>query len=179
MCAAMWSIALLLLSTADALTSDRSGPSFDLAAGGSFLAPPVLGGVSGFASLGWWDGNYDDSYAIGRYWSAQLNGRVDYLPAADLRIAPTFEVRRGLDLVVVGWYVGGGGGPLLVPTDDGLQIGAGGRLAFGAEFRRTRFLGFTARIEAGADVVGGAVAGCASMMLGGQFSRPGDGRGVD
>lgn len=175
----MWLLALLIASTADALTHDRSGPAFDLAAGPTLSVPPARGAGTAFASLGWWDGNYDDSYAIGRYWAAHLNGRLDWFPTASTRIAPTLEVRRGLDLVVVGWYFGVGGGPVLVPTSDGTTLGGGGRVAFAGEFRRTRFLGFTARLEAGADVVGGAVAGSASLLLGGQFSRPGDGQGVD
>lgn len=172
----MFLLALLLTGVADAaLTDDRSGPSFDLAVGGSLQVPPVLGGVTGFASLGWWVGTYDDSYAIGRYWSVNLNGRIDYQPDGATRIAPALELRRGVDLVVVGWYFGVGGGPVAVL--DG-PVGAGGRLAFGAEFRRTRFLGLTLRLEAGADAVGDRVAGAGALLLGFQFSRPGDGKGV-
>ncbi len=169
-------LALLLTPTADALTDDRSGPSFDLAVGGSMQAPPVFGGVTGFTSFGWWAGTYDDSYAIGRYWSVNLNARVDYQLDADLHIAPSLEVRRGLDLVVVGWYFGIGGGPVWTP--QGGSMGAGGRIAFGGEFRRTRFLGLTLRVEAGVDAVHGEIVAAGAMLLGFQFSRPGDGQGV-
>lgn len=170
----MWMLALLLAPSAHALTEPRSGVSLDLAAGGGLHAPPALGDVVGFGSLGWWVGTYDDSYAIGRYWSVHVNGRVDVPPKADLRIAPQVEVRRGVDLVVAGWFFGLNGGPLLA----GDSLGAGGRALFGAEFRRTRYWGLTLRLEAGVDSVGGEIAGAGSAVLGVQFSRPADGKGV-
>lgn len=174
----MWFVALLIAPSAEALTEDRSGVSVDLAIGGSLHLPPTLGTATGFGSVGWWWGPYDRSYAIGRYWSVNLNGRGDLSPSGDLAIAPSVEVRRGVDLVVAGWYFGLGAGPVLVPS-PGIALGAGGRAAFGGEFRRSRFWGLTLRVEAGVDAIGDQITGAGALMLGVQFSRPADGEPVE
>ena len=174
----MWLLALLLGTRALALTDDRSGVSVDLAVGGSVAAPPVSGAGSAYASVGWWDGVYDHSYAIGRYWSANLGARVDLATEGAPAVAPAVEVRRGIDLVVAGWYFGFAAGPALTPGRPN-ALGAGARATFGAEFRRTRFWGLTLRAEAGADARGGRVRPAGALLLGAQFSRPLDGQGVD
>lgn len=170
----------LMLSSAQAITTDRSGVAFDLAAGGDLTLPPVVGGLSGMFAANWWWGRYDHSYAIGRYWSLGVNNRFDLqLATDDLRVAPMLELRRGNDLIVVGTYMALAAGPLVVSTNDGSLMGGTGRLALCGEFRRHRFWGSTLRIEAGADYLNGSVGAAGALLLGVQFSRPGDNQGVD
>ncbi len=177
---AMTLLLALLLSSAQAITTDRSGPTFDLALGGDLTLPPVGGGLAGLAGVNWWWGRYDHSYAIGRYWSLGVANRFDLqLGDAGMHLAPLLELRRGNDLIVVGTYTAIAAGPLVLMTSDDTAIGATGRLAVGGEFRRHRFWGATLRLEAGADYVDGAVFGTGALLLGVQFSRPGDGQGVD
>jgi len=173
----MWWMALLLTGTAQALVSDRSGPVFDLAAGAGFDAPPVAGGVSGLVGFGWWVGPYDDSYAIGRFWSVGGVARVASRPGG-LRATPLLEVRRGVDLIVASWHGFLSAGPMIQASDGQSVVGASVRTGFGAEFRTSRFWGLTLRVEAGPDYVGDVFSFGSAMLLGFQFSRPGDGRGV-
>ena len=171
---AMWLLLLSLLTPAHALTTDRSGYGFDLAGGVDVAIP---GSPSGQVQLGahWWWGPYDDSSALGRYWAL---GPTDTLTVGEqLSLSPTLEVRRGLDLIVVGWYAGLGAGPV-VPLTGQDPLGATARLIGGFEFRRSATFGFTARAELGADLVGDAVHGTASVLLGVQISRPADGKGI-
>ncbi len=174
----MWLFALLWGTRALALTDDRSGIVADLAVGGAAHLPPVSGSASGYAAIGWWDGVYDHSYAIGRYWSGNVGGRVDLAPGGDVVLAPTVEVRRGFDLVVAGWYFGAGAGPVLA-LDGPLAGGASVRACFGAQFRRTRFWALSLRAEGGPELVGGRLQANGALVLGVQFSRPWDGQGVD
>jgi hypothetical protein len=173
----MWLILLSLATNAHALTTNRSGYGIELAGGATLALPPVSGGGSASVGAHWWFGPYDDSYAIGRYWAIGTTDRVDFGPAG-LSLAPMLELRRGTDLIVLGMWSGLAGGPLIALGDDTV-IGATGRFIAGAEFRRSRFWGFTGRIELGADMLGDTVVGVGSLQLGLQFSRPADGAPVD
>lgn len=165
----MLALALLLASPAQALTSHQSGPALDLAAGLGLGGAPLRASVGGEVSLGWWLGVYDDQYAFGRYWWLGATGHVDWRPDA-LAIVPMVEVRRGLELIVAGLYIGAGGGLVLVPEVP--EPGWTGRLSVGAKFRRSRFFGLTLRLEGGVDVRGDAVGFGGGALLGVAFARP-------
>lgn len=173
-------IAALLASPAAALTAHQSGPLADLGVGVGFGGAPVpadgvpssrpLTAVSPEAalSLGWWWGVYDDQYAFGRYWAVVANGHADWRRDA-LVITPTVEVRRGLELIVVGLYGGLGGGAVLGPEG---APGWTARASAGAKLRRTRFFGLSLRLEAGVDAIGDTMGFGGAALLGGSFARP-------
>lgn len=169
----MLALALIfaLTSPAEALTMQQSGPYVDAGAGLGLGNGPLDAGVGWGAGVGWWAGRYDDAYAVGRYWGAGAMVRQDWI-GGTLRTAPMLEVRRGLDLVVLGWHGFLAGGPLVVSRSGDSVVGGTGRVGIGAEFRRTRYLGLTLRLEGGADFGGGNVAAAGAALLGVQFSRP-------
>jgi hypothetical protein len=164
---------LSLLSPALALTSQQSGPSLDLAAGLGLRGAPVSAALGGDLSLGWWIGTYDDQYAFGKYWWLGASGRVDWRPDA-LGITPMVEVRRGLELFVVGVAPFVGAGPVLSVVSGGgdVPVGLTGRAGVMVKMRRTRFLGISLRLEAGADVVGGSPSFAGGALFGVSWARP-------
>jgi hypothetical protein len=145
-------LGLLASSPALALTAVQSGPGIDLAAGLGVGGHPVGAAVGGQLSLGWWTGTYDDQYAFGRYWWVGPTGRVDWRPDT-LRIAPLLEIRRGIELIVVGLSFGAAAGPL-VRIEEASDVGWTARAIGQAKLRRSRFWGFSLRLEAGVDVIG-------------------------
>ena len=168
---------LSLLSPAHALTTDRSGLLLDLSAGVGMQVPATPTQGSALLGVSWWWGPYDSSYAIGRYWSLGLVDRLDAIPGG-FELSPMAEIRRGVDLIVVGWAVGLGVGPTL-PLVAGGSLGGTARASVTGEFRRHRFWSLSLRIEAGATWLDGQAAGTASVLLGTQFSRPMDGQPVE
>ena len=162
-------VVALVASPAAALTAHQTGPLVDLAAGAGFGGAPLAVGPAGELSLGWWSGVYDDQYAFGHYVAIVANGRVDWRRSA-LVVAPTLEVRRGLELIVVGLYGGLGGG--LVATSDGSALGWTARASGGAKLRRSRFVGLSVRLEAGVDGVGDAIGFAGGALLGVSYARP-------
>jgi hypothetical protein len=149
-----------------ALTSRQHGPALDLGVGlgvGAAPARPMLGIA---ASAGWWVGTYDDEYAFGRYWALGPTVRVDLGRGA--RVAPTLELRRGLELFVAGVAPFVAVGPVL--TGDG--VGATARIGLNGKLRRTRSVGLTVRFEGGADWVAGAPSFTGGLLLGGAWARP-------
>jgi hypothetical protein len=172
----------LLVPSALALTSHQSGPSLDLAAGlglrGAPSSPsggptPLRPAVGGDLSLGWWVGTYDDQYAFGKYWWIGASGRVDWRPEA-LGITPMLEVRRGLELFVAGIAPFVAGGPTLSVVSDGasVPVGLSARAGAMAKFRRTRFVGISLRVEAGADVVRAKPGFAGGVLFGVSWARP-------
>lgn len=167
-------LAVLAGTPAYALTTNQSGPLLDVAAGLGVGAAPIAPGPSWLLGFGWWFGPYDDSYALGRYVALGVVARQELI-GGTLRTAPLLELSRGIDVIVAGGNFGIGGGPVLtvdLAGDAGTAIGAAGRLHVGGEFRRSRFWGFTARLEGGADYVEGTISGAGSLLIGFQFSRP-------
>jgi hypothetical protein len=161
-------LAALLASPAAALTDRQAGPLLDLAAGVGFGGAPVAVSPQAQLSLGWWFGLYDDQYAFGRYWAIVANGHVDWR-RGELVVTPTVEVRRGLELIVVGLYGALGGG--LVVGPEGAP-GWTARAAGGAKFRRTRFVGLSLRLEAGVDGFGDQLGFGGAAVLGVSYARP-------
>lgn len=168
---------LSLLSPAHALTMDRAGLTWDLSAGAGMQIPPGQAQGTALLGLSWWWGPYDSSYAIGRYWSVGLVDRLDGIPGT-LELSPMVEVRRGVDLIVVGWAMGLGVGPAIRLTDEN-TLGATARASLTGEFRRHRFWSLSLRLEAGATMIGGTASGVGGILLGTQFSRPFDGMPVE
>lgn len=169
-------LALLLTPSAEALTSRQSGPWVDAHVGFAAADAPLAAGLGWQAGVGWWTGRYDDAFAIGRYWAGGAVLRQDFVDGA-LRTAPLLEVRRGVDLLVLGWHVFLAGGPLWAPEAGeplagGVAIGATARGGAGLTWRRNPFLGLTVRVEAGADVVDGEVGAAIAALVGGHFARP-------
>lgn len=163
--------ALLAALPAHALQSRQSGPMLELGVGPAMAARPVGFAGAGQLSLGWWVGPYDDEYALGRFWALVVTGRIDALPRdGSVRIAPLLELRRGVDLFVLAPHGFVAAGPLIVA--DGGALGATGRVGGGLKFRRSKTLGFTGRLEAGADWVGGVVSPVVALTLGGGWSKP-------
>lgn len=169
-------LALVSMPSAEALTSRQSGPWIEAGAGFAAGDAPFAPGIGWGLGAGWWSGRYDDAFAIGRYWSAGVLLRQDWVDGA-LRTAPLVEVRRGNDLLALGWQVSLGGGPLVVSADDAplggdTVVGATGRAGASLTWRRTASLALQLRVEGGADVVDGRVGAVAAALVGGRFARP-------
>lgn len=168
----MWLSLWLSLSPALALTSKQGGPSFDLAAGLGLRGAPVHPAVGGQLSLGWWTGVYDDQYAFGRYWWIGTTVRADWRPDT-FGLTPMLEIRRGLELIVVGVAPFVAGGLTVDPGGD--TLGATGRAGVELKFRRSRYWGLSLRLEAGADVVDSTVGFAGGALIGVSFARPSHG----
>lgn len=117
---------------------------------------PITAGLGWQAAVAGWWGRYDDAYAIGRRWSVGLRVRQDIQPqtAREVRTAPMLEVRRGIDLLVLGIHAGVAGGPLLSSNAEqphGL-IGGTARAFGGATWRTSPSWGVQLQVEAGVDV---------------------------
>jgi hypothetical protein len=168
----------LLLSDALALTSQQGGPALDLGVGLGVGAPfePRIGGHLG---LGWWVGTYDDQYAFGKYWALGPSIRFDFVPgrfdlvSGSWSAAPMLELRRGIELIVVGVAPFVAGGPVLASV-EGAQpaLGWTARTGVNLKLRRTRFWGLTTRLELGAEGVGDRVGFAGGLLVGGAFARP-------
>lgn len=155
--------------TASALTTHLSAVGVDLAAGIGWGGAPATVSGGGVASLGWFRGQFDDQFSFGRYWWLGPTARVDGGPGG-WRVTPTVELRRGLDLLVAGVSGGITAGPVL--AIDGGGVGWTARAVGVARLRRTRSLSLTARLEAGADGLEGAVAPAGGLSLGVTLARP-------
>lgn len=154
-------LALGASTPALAQTSSQSGGWVDattaLGLGGSPFGPSF--GVR--ASAGWWRGNYDHGYLLGRAWGVGVAGRVD-LFGPELRLAPSLELRRTVDLLVIGyrWRV------LVGPEWEGDDLGVGARIGGSLKVRPNRYIGPTVDAEAGAAWVGGRLSPRFSIGLG-------------
>lgn len=165
----MFSILWLSLSPALALTSQQGGPAFDLAVGLGLRGAPVRPALGGQLSVGWWTGVYDDQYAFGRYWWVGPTVRADWRPDG-FGLSPMLEIRRGLELIVVGVAPFLAGGLTIDPDQE--VLGFTGRGGVQLKFRRTRYWGISLRVEAGVDVVDSAVGFAGGVLLGPSFARP-------
>lgn len=169
----MWLLSALLVPSAQgAMQKNRSGPTFELAVGPGMAGTPVRFAVAGQLTTGWWFGPYDDSYALGRFWALALTQRFDYLPSGGAsRYAPMFEIRRGMDLFVIAPHLFLAGGPVVDLAAPG-RLGGTLRAGGGLKFRRTRRTGIVGRLEAGADLLGGAVSPVVAVTFGVGWSTP-------
>lgn len=165
----------LLLSTAlgNGLSSHRIGLSLDAGVGGNIDTARVQPAVAGLAHIGLWTGKYDDAYSLGRYWSAGPTLRVDWRPDA-LRLAPMLEVRRGVDILLLGGHLFIAGGALSFHPEEGpaSPIGWTARTGLGVKLRRHAHWGWIGRFEVGLDQLDGQTAATLALIVGGSFARP-------
>lgn len=154
-------LGLLCASPAWAQTSAQAGVWADYTPGLGLGGSPFKATFGQRLSAGYWRGNYDHGYLLGRAWGFGLAGRVD-LFAPDPRGSLAFELRRTVDLLVVGyrWRV------LVGPEFSGDAVGAGARLGGTLKYRPTRNFGPTLDAEAGAAWVDGRVSPRFSIGIG-------------
>jgi hypothetical protein len=170
---------LLLLAplSAAALTRPQSGPYLDLAGGGVFGGAPFAAGVAWRVDAGVWFGPYDNEFALGRFWSVGVGLRQD-LRDGGLHSAVVAEVRRGMDIIVLGGHVWLAGGPQWIAPQ---QLGAVADAGVGIKARIRTFgplLGILLRLGGGVETGRGgapdasAVAGRGTATLGFEFAKP-------
>lgn len=160
---------LLVPNVASAQTSRQKGLWVDvhpgLGLGGSPFGPTF--GVRG--GLGTWWGNYDADYLLGRSWGVGVAFRADLRTDPDrIRMAPSLELRRTIDLLVLGfrWRVMAG------PEWEGDQLGVGARLGGSVKVRPTATWGPTLDAEVGAAWVGERVSPRIGLSLGFEVATP-------
>jgi hypothetical protein len=153
--------------TAAALTTHLSAVGLDLAAGVGVASVPLAPSAGGVVSAGWFRGQFDDQFSFGRYWWLGPTARVD-VGAEGWRVAPLFEVRRGLDLLVAGVSYGVAGGPVLAPG----AVGWTARAVGVAKLRRTRTFSFAVRLELGAEGFGDQVGPAGALSVGISLAKP-------
>lgn len=135
-----------------------------------------------YGHLGIWVGRYDDDMALGRHWGFAVTARQDWItppshPVGLLRTAPMFEIRRGLDLLVVGFSGFIAGGPLLETQAKATALSGGtARIGGNVKWRFHASWGLNLRVEAGVDVFDEAsgpirVGGQLGVTLGIEFAE--------
>ncbi len=154
--------------TASALTTHLSAVGVDLAAGLGWGGAPLRPAAGGVVSVGWFRGQFDDQFSFGRYWWLGPTARLD-TDFGTWRVAPTLELRRGLDLLVAGVSYGLTAGPVLAP---GAAPGWTARAVGVARLRRTRSFSFTSRLELGVDGRGPSVGFAGGLSLGCTVAAP-------
>jgi hypothetical protein len=167
---------ILLATVADAaITDHRSGAYVDLAGGLGYTGRargPALGdpprsapaAALDMAVGGWW-GVYDDDLSLGRYWGAGVRVEED-VDGPDVSLRPMVELRRGMDLIVVGVHGYAALGPVFSNPGAEDDTGLAARIGGGLELRRTPVLGIELRLEGGADLIDGTVQPAGSLLLG-------------
>jgi len=152
---------LLTPAAAWAQTSAQTGVWLDASGGAAIGGRPFGLDPSTRVSLGLWRGNYDDRMALGRSWGGGVAFRLDARSGA-LRVAPTIEVRRQLDLLIAGlrWRVAAG------PEWHGDRVGVGARVGGTLMVRARPTFGPILDLEAGAAYVDGQVRPAAALGIG-------------
>lgn len=153
---------------APTLAGRTGGVVVDLGVGvGGRDLPFAFAVTSGLGLGGWW-GRYDREGALGRHVAVLVNVRSDFAAerayGVQHHLMPTLEVRRGVDLLVIGYRVGGQVGPWLglpltraevvtggEPPRDG-PIGLTARAMGMLVWRARPPLGVYLRVDAGVDV---------------------------
>lgn len=162
----VFALVLGLSPSAFAQTSAQAGGWVDASGGLSVGSDPLHFGPGGQGSLGIWWGNYDDRRALGRSWGLGAALRYEHR-SAQPRVAPMLELRRQIDLLVVGlrWRVQAG------PEIHGDVLGVGARVGGSAMVRVRPWFGPTLNLDVGAAYVGGQVrpSGLATLGFEGSF----------
>lgn len=166
---------LLLLTTlgsAWAITEDHIGAYGSLGGGLALAEAPLRPAPGWFAAAGFWWGQYDNAYAIGKFTSIGLAARQTLGPSG-LRTAPMLEVRRGYDLIVTQVHGFVAGGPVIAALPRGdTAIGGTVRAGGAARYRFHRFWGVSLRLEGGVDYVQGRAMGTGACFMTLDVSRP-------
>ena len=162
---------LVALTSAHAITEDHAGAYGSIGGGLAITEAPARPAPGWFAAGGFWWGQYDNAYAIGKFTGLGVAAHQTLGPSG-LRTAPMLEVRRGFDLIVTQVHGFVSGGPLLTTSAEGTTVGATARAGLGARYRFHRFWGVSLRLEGGADFSSGPVAGVGSALVTFDVSRP-------
>jgi hypothetical protein len=164
-------LALLLLTlipgVAWAQTTDQRGLWFDVHPGLGLGGHPFEPSLGVRTSAGWWWGNYDRGFILGRSVGIGVAFRADVLGDVP-RLAPSLEIRRTVDLLVVGyrWRV------LAGPEWAAGELGVGARLGGTLKYRPSRWVGPTLDLEAGAAWVAGRVSPRFGVAIGVEITGP-------
>ncbi len=143
---------LLVASPAAAITTPQHGAMFQIGAGGTFdLGAPSYAGPGWSGGVAWWWGRYDDVYAIGRFTALGITARQAWIAGA-LETIPALELRRGSDVIVVGYHGFVSAGPVFRAQAIGAEVLVGG----GVKWRFKPKLGLGLKLGAGAAWVDGA-----------------------
>mgnify|MGYP001284325370 CR=1 FL=1 len=164
-------MALAVSSPALAQTSSQSGVWIDAQPGLGLGGSPFGPSFGTRASVGYWKGNYDFDYLLGRAWGVGLATRVD-LFGPELRVAPSLEIRRMIDLLVLGfrWRV------LAGPEWENDKLGVGLRVGGTVKVRPTPRIGPTIDLEAGAAWVDGRISPRIGVSIGVEIALSVQGR---
>lgn len=130
---------------AHAITQPSHGLYVGAAGGVAAELGPARAGPGWQVGAGWWWGRYDEVYALGQFTSVGVTLRQSFLDGG-LRSTPQLEVRRGSDVLVVGYHAFLGVGPEIRPDGAGVSALLGG----GAKWRFTPHWGIGVRAGAGA-----------------------------
>lgn len=156
-------LAVLLFAAAPAVaqTSAQTGLWYEGSGGIGLGGAPLQSSWTTRGGLGLWWGNYDDRLALGRSWG--VGAAVRYEPGRGVpRIAPSVELRRQIDLLVIGlrWRVQAG------PEWHGATLGAGARVGGTLVVRPRPWLGPMIDVEAGASYIAGRVRPAVALSVG-------------
>lgn len=164
-------LSLLVPASASAQTSRQVGLWLDGQPGLGLGGSPVGATLGVRGSTGVWWGNYDTGFLLGRSWGIGAAVRVD-LFGPQMRVAPSLELRRTVDLLVIGyrWRV------LAGPEWDGDAVGASARLGGTLKVRPNRYIGPTLDAEIGAAYIGGKVSPRGLIGIGVEVAFPVAGR---
>ena len=161
-------LVLLIATDADAFTEPDSGGWVGASAGLALDShTPFSAGPEWEATAGLWFGKHDPAYAFGKYTGVGLTLSQAYL-RGDLVTEPLLELRTGADIVVVTTQLFVSGGPQFRAGQVGATMLVGG----GIKYRMTPYFGITARLEAGASVLGGSWGFRSNVVLGVEFASP-------
>ncbi|MFT7520561.1 MAG: hypothetical protein ACI9MC_002710 [Kiritimatiellia bacterium] len=161
-------LVLLAPISAHAFTSRQTGIWFDAHGGLAIGGTPIKAGLGYRGSVGILQGNYDRSYALGRSWG--IGATVHH--HVDRHLATMLEVRRHIDLLVLGVRLRAMAGP---EWEQG-KMGATARVGAGLKIRPTPIIGPTIDIEGGASYIDGVVSPRFGVHLGVEISIPVAGR---
>ncbi len=161
----MWATWLLGTAlAASGLADQRAGAWADAHAGLGVGGAPAGVGFGTDSSVGVWSGRYDPDYALGRYVGVGLGLRT----GPDGLLAGMLEVRRGVDLLIVGLHGFGAAGWDLGAGAPLAEIGLGVK----ARVRPTgRFVGWELRLRGGAEFAD-TVRPVGCVTLGAAFAAP-------
>lgn len=172
LCSVMrWLLALLwVLQTvpASAMTTSQTGILITVGAGGTLDigAPTVIAPAWTTGASFWW-GRYDEVYALGRFTSVGIEVRQAWIHGA-LEAIPALEVRRGNDVLVVGYHGFLSVGPVIRPGAVGVEALLGG----GVKWRFRPHHGLMLRAGAGVAWVDDTVSGRVILRLAYEFGSP-------
>ncbi len=144
-----------------------AGYQLDLAGAVGLDTTPLDVPLGGAFGASWWFGKYDETYALGRWNSLGVVGRLETV-GDDLRITPMLEFRKGYDLLVLKpWF----------SIAAGTELGAARlapelRIGTGVKLRRSRFMGVSGRLDGGVALLDGEPVGRFGILLGFDWAAP-------